>query len=593
MDRRQTLPKDTVLAGSYRIRKVIGSGGFGITYEAEDIRLATAVAVKEYFPDEFGERDSGMSVRPRSERHMETFQWGRTSFLEEARTLARFQHPAIVHILRVFEANSTAYMVMRLERGQSFESWLKGLGRQPTQAELDRIAAPLLDALEIMHASNFLHRDIAPDNIIVRPDGTPVLLDFGAARNIVKQNRALTGIVKAGYSPHEQYATDSRLQGPWSDLYAFGGTLYRAIMGWAPDEATVRISDDRMRRVSQAGENKGRYRTSFLKAIDACLMTKPSDRPQSVAALRSGLLGRDQPEKSRPSKPRSHVKPMTVPPQVPAKPQPKTYQAWPWLAAAAVAVVMAGSYGGTQYARMSMYKAESEAKGARRVAEAVAEKKKAFEDAAAEAQAKRDRETEEAQSREREAKLAEEERVREAARDEERRQAEAARRASEETAARQAAEKRQAEERRQADAAAAARRAAEEANKARDARIASEEQARREAEARRQVTATPIVINRFWQADGKCLPKPIARVGLVNAPKYGRVESRSETIRAEKSQSGNCVGTKQNAIVFVYSPTTPAVMQDRLSIEVKYDKGTRTYDCVINVKEGTSQCQRT
>ena len=123
-----------------------------------------------------------------------------------------------------------------------------------------------------MHASNFLHRDIAPDNIIVRLDGTPVLLDFGAARNIVKQNRALTGIVKAGYSPHEQYATDSRLQGPWSDLYAFGGTLYRAIMGWAPDEATVRISDDRMRRVSQAGENKGRYRTSFLKAIDACLM---------------------------------------------------------------------------------------------------------------------------------------------------------------------------------------------------------------------------------------------------------------------------------------------------------------------------------
>ena len=304
MDRRQTLPNDTVLAGSYRIRKVIGSGGFGITYEAEDIRLATAVAVKEYFPDEFGERDSGMSVRPRSERHMETFQWGRTSFLEEARTLARFQHPAIVHILRVFEANSTAYMVMRLERGQSFEGWLKGLGRQPTQAELDRIAAPLLDALEIMHASNFLHRDIAPDNIIVRPDGTPVLLDFGAARRAVAEvSRSLTGIVKAGYSPHEQYSSDSRLQGPWSDLYAFGGTLYRAIMGWAPDEATVRISDDRMRRVSQAGENKGRYRTSFLKAIDACLMTKPSDRPQSVAALRSGLLGRDQPEKSRPSKP--------------------------------------------------------------------------------------------------------------------------------------------------------------------------------------------------------------------------------------------------------------------------------------------------
>jgi hypothetical protein len=352
-------------------------------------------------------------------------------------------------------------------------------------------------------------------------------------------------------------------------------------------------------------------------------MTKPSDRPQSVAALRSGLLGRDQPEKSRPSKPRSHVKPMTVPPQVPAKPQPKTYQAWPWLAAAAVAVVMAGSYGGTQYARMSMYKAESEAKGARRVAEAVAEKKKAFEDAAAEAQAKRDRETEEAQSREREAKLAEEERVREAAAeatrkaDEERRQAEAARRANEETAARQAAEKRQAEERRQADAAAAARRAAEEA-KARDARIASEEQARREAaakkaiedatktrearaaaeeqarreaEAKRLATATPIRVDAlFWQHDSTCQPKLIARIGLVNAPNYGKIESRTETYRAEQ---GRCAGTKQTATYFVYSPTTPAVTQDRLSIEVRYDKGTRTYDCVINVQDHTSQCQET
>lgn len=263
MDRRQTLPKDTVLADAYRIRKVIGSGGFGITYEAEDIRLSTAVAIKEYFPDEFGERDAGMSVRPRSERHKQTFQWGRTSFLEEARTLARFQHASIVHILRIFEANSTAYMVMRLERGESFENWLRGLGRLPTQAELDRITAPLLDALEIMHASNFLHRDIAPDNIIVRPDGTPVLLDFGAARSVVaKQSRALTGIVKAGYSPHEQYATDARLQGPWSDLYALGGTLYRAVVGRAPDEATLRISDDGMRRASRTSTKAGIARAS-------------------------------------------------------------------------------------------------------------------------------------------------------------------------------------------------------------------------------------------------------------------------------------------------------------------------------------------
>ena len=135
----------------------------------------------------------------------------------------------------MFEANSTAYMVMRFEQGQSFEAWLKGLGRPPTQEELDRIAAPLLDALEMMHAENFLHRDIAPDNIIVRADGTPVLLDFGAARRAVAEmSRALTGIVKAGYSPQEQYASDSRLQGPWSDIYALGGTLYRAVTGGSP-----------------------------------------------------------------------------------------------------------------------------------------------------------------------------------------------------------------------------------------------------------------------------------------------------------------------------------------------------------------------
>src|SRR5262245_16803906 len=123
-----------------------------------------------------------MSVRAKSARHRKTFEWGRSNFLKEARTLARFEHSSIVSVSRVFEANSTAYMVMSFERGQSLEAWLKGLGRPPTQAELDAIVVPLLGALEMMHAADFLHRDIAPDNIIVRGDGEPVLLDFGEAR---------------------------------------------------------------------------------------------------------------------------------------------------------------------------------------------------------------------------------------------------------------------------------------------------------------------------------------------------------------------------------------------------------------------------
>ena len=127
------------------------------------------------------------------------------------------------------------------------EAWLASLGRLPTQDELDAIVAPLLDALQMMHAANFLHRDIAPDNIIVRTDGTPVLLDFGAARRAVAEmSRTLTGIVKAGSSPHGAVPSDSRLQGPWSDLYALGGTLYRAVTGHPPEEATLRVDEDHM-----------------------------------------------------------------------------------------------------------------------------------------------------------------------------------------------------------------------------------------------------------------------------------------------------------------------------------------------------------
>ncbi|MDX2203078.1 MAG: serine/threonine-protein kinase [Hyphomicrobiaceae bacterium] len=286
---RNILPEGTVLDGCYRIERVVGFGGFGITYEAHDTNLGTHVAIKEYFPQDFGERDAGMSVRPKSEHSKGQFEWGRTSFLQEGRTLAEFDHAGIVRVLRVFEANATAYMVMRFERGKSFSAWLKELGRQPTQAELDRIAGPLLDVLELMHARNFLHRDIAPDNIIIREDGSPVLLDFGSARRVMAQmSRMLTGIVKAGYSPQEQYASDNRLQGPWTDLYALGGTLYRAVAGQAPMEAMLRFDGDPMETAARTGA--GAYRASFLEAIDACLAVRPSQRPQSVAELRPRLM---------------------------------------------------------------------------------------------------------------------------------------------------------------------------------------------------------------------------------------------------------------------------------------------------------------
>jgi TPR repeat protein len=419
LDTRFALPADTVLDGAYRIVRVVGTGGFGITYEAEDINLCTAVAIKEYYPDEFGDRDAGMSVRAKSERHRKTFEWGRSNFLKEARTLARFEHTSIVRVSRVFEANSTAYMVMSFERGQSLEAWLNGLGRPPTQAELDAIVVPLLGALELMHAANFLHRDIAPDNIIVRGDGTPVLLDFGAARRAVAQmSRSLTGIVKAGYSPHEQYSSNNRLQGPWSDLYALGGTLYRAVTGHAPEEATLRVDDDRMAPAALAA--KAGYRPQFLQAIDACLKIKHADRPQSVAQLRSILF---EPERRRPlatavGRRASSAVVLDRPAhmQGPARGAPRH---WPLLGAA-VLMIVGGAYGGYEFTRWHAGSEQTQAHakayegqksraeerrepmdGAQRQAELEAERRRLEEQRIADAAARRRAEEERRQDEER------------------------------------------------------------------------------------------------------------------------------------------------------------------------------------------------
>jgi Protein kinase domain len=346
VDSRLVLPADTVLDGGYRILRVVGAGGFGITYEAEDLSLGTMVAIKEYYPFDFGDRDASMSVRPKSERHKSTFEKGLANFLQEARTLARFEHPSIVRVMRVLEANSTAYMVMRFELGLSFEAWLRSFSRSPTQAELDFVAARLLDALQTMHAADFLHRDIAPDNIVIRADGTPVLLDFGAARRAVAEmSRSLTGIVKAGYSPHEQYSSDGRLQGPWSDIYALGGTLYRAVVGKAPEEATLRFDDDRMLSAAEVG--KGKYRPSFLAAIDACLRVRHAERPQSVAQLRPMLLATQAlPEGS------GGVAQTRSVPRAPASAR-GSQRARRWPAVAVLAAVLAGAYGAYEYGRWS------------------------------------------------------------------------------------------------------------------------------------------------------------------------------------------------------------------------------------------------
>ena len=287
------LQSGTELVGDYRIDRVLGAGGFGITYLADEIALARAVTIKEYFPADFAARADGVEAAPRSQDCAGDYRWGLDRFIEEAQTLARFNHPNIVRVYRYFRANNTGYMVLHFEEGQSLKSWLKGLGRAPRQKELDAIIAPLLDALELIHKSDFLHRDIAPDNIIVRKNGEPVLIDFGSARGeIASHSKTVSALVKPGYSPYEQYAETTRQQGPWTDIYALGATLYHLITGKRPPDAPTRMVKDELVPAREAALSS--YRSGFLRAIDRALALPVEARPQSIAAWRGDLLAPDE-----------------------------------------------------------------------------------------------------------------------------------------------------------------------------------------------------------------------------------------------------------------------------------------------------------
>ena len=259
------LPAGTELVGDYRIERVLGAGGFGITYLAKELALARDVTIKEYFPGDFAARNGSHEAVPRSQESAGDYQWGLERFIAEAQTLAKFDHRNIVRVYRYFRANNTGYMVLQFEEGQSLKTWLQSLGRAPRQFELDRLVAPLLDALALIHSENYLHRDIAPDNIIIRRDGSPVLIDFGSARgDIARQSRTVSALVKPGYSPYEQYAETGSQQGPWTDIYALGATLYHAI---AVSDLPMRLRDRQGRSVAGAEVALSAYRAASLRSI--------------------------------------------------------------------------------------------------------------------------------------------------------------------------------------------------------------------------------------------------------------------------------------------------------------------------------------
>jgi len=282
-----SLPVGSLLF-EYRIDRVLGHGGFGITYLAEDTLLQERVAIKEFLPNELAIRDSTSTVKPKSLDENEVFQWGLHAFLSEARTIARFRHPNVMRVRRFFETNGTGYLVMDFEEGLTFDKWLATV--TVTEETLRPMLLSLLDGLDVVHGAGVLHRDIKPSNIIVHPNGSPLLIDFGAARDVrTRLSRSLTAIVTVGYAPLEQYAS-STAQGPWTDLYALGAVAYRAMFGKAPPDAILRVRDDPMIPAVEAG--KGRFSVDFLRAIDWALIPDERQRPQTAGEMRDALLGR-------------------------------------------------------------------------------------------------------------------------------------------------------------------------------------------------------------------------------------------------------------------------------------------------------------
>lgn len=269
----------------YRIDSTLGVGGFGLTYLATDANLNMQVAIKEYLPSDLALRAEDQSIRSRSVQTLEKFNWGRARFLDESRTLASFRHPNIVRVMRFFEANQTAYMVMEFVAGQPLNDWIKT--RRPLDTHtLSAMMLALLSGVELIHRSGYLHRDIKPGNIFIRQDGSPVLLDFGSARSgLVDTER--TAIVSPGYAPLEQYHTHGN-QGPWSDLYAIGAVMYWIVTGHKPIEATARVPTDAMPSAMRMGDPI-HYSRQLLELIDWALAPAEKARPQNTGELRRVL----------------------------------------------------------------------------------------------------------------------------------------------------------------------------------------------------------------------------------------------------------------------------------------------------------------
>jgi len=211
--------------GKYRLKEVLGAGGFGITYLADDHSLGRRVAIKELLPNDIATRLDGSTVVAKTKGEEDNLAWARERFMKEGKALAACDHPNVVNVFEMIEANGTAYMVTKFEEGRSFSAWMKEVEGAPTEKELRAILQPLLAGLEKVHRAGFLHRGLKPENIYITDDGRPILLDFGAWQAVSDRTTSLTSIVTSGYAPFDHYHEDGK-QGAWTDIYALGAVMY-------------------------------------------------------------------------------------------------------------------------------------------------------------------------------------------------------------------------------------------------------------------------------------------------------------------------------------------------------------------------------
>ncbi|MHB8065355.1 MAG: serine/threonine protein kinase, partial [Ruminiclostridium sp.] len=283
------LPAGTILLGKFIIGKLLGKGGFGVTYLAYDLIRECKVAIKEYMPDTLSYRTPGNTlVSTYLGEKEESFKLGAEKFYEEAKTVSKFNgHPNIINVSEFFYENNTAYFVMEYIDGMDLKTYVMQKGGKISEEESITLLSPIMDALIIVHSIGILHRDISPDNIYITKDGDVKLLDFGAARQVMgEKSKSLSVVLKPGFAPMEQYQSRGN-QGPWTDVYALAATMYYSLVGQVPEAAMDRIDNDNLKSPAELGVN---VQPKMEKILSKALSLRAADRYQSMGEFKQAVI---------------------------------------------------------------------------------------------------------------------------------------------------------------------------------------------------------------------------------------------------------------------------------------------------------------